>query len=475
MVFSSYTFVFLFLPIFLLIYFALRPGLRNAFILVGSLFFYAVGDTSGLIALIGAILVNYGVGLAIGPSEQHTETARPRRWRLRLLWTGVVINLAVLFWYKYIGLATTTIDAIAARFGHPDLVPVIEVALPLGVSFFVFQGISYLIDVYRGTIVPTKSLIVFGAYKSLFPQLIAGPIVRYHDIADSLQHREVRRSMVYDGIVRFLIGFGKKVLLADTFAVTADALFGLPAGQLTTATAWLAALAYTLQIYFDFSAYSDMAIGIGMMMGFRFPENFNYPYKSQSIKEFWRRWHMTLSGWFRDYVYIPLGGSRRGPARTYLNLMIVWMLTGLWHGAAWTFLAWGLWHGGIIMFERIAKVDSWRVPSAVRWVVTMLLVVVGWVLFRAESFGHAFDMLRLMAGFGPQGEGRPFGEFVSPWLLGTFAVGFVVMFPVYGWVRDRLTPRVRASVGVVLFTVVFAFASAKVLAGAYSPFLYFRF
>lgn len=474
MVFSSYTFVFGFLPIFLLIYFAIRPGLRNAFILIASLLFYSFGDVSGLVALLGAIVLNYSVGLALGPAGDYTQSQRGRRLRKGWLTAGIVVNLAVLIWYKYIGLATSSVDAIAARLGHPDLVPVIQATLPLGISFFVFQGMSYLIDVYRGTIAPTRSIIVFGAYKSLFPQLIAGPIVRYKDIADSLQHRTVERSMVFDGIVRFVTGFAKKVLIADMFAVTADSIFALSVSEMTTATAWLGAIGYTFQIYFDFSAYSDMAIGMGMMMGFRFPENFNYPYRARSIKEFWRYWHMTLSGWFRDYVYIPLGGSRRGEGRTYLNLLIVWMLTGLWHGAAWTFVAWGLWHGGFIMLERRIGIERLRIPSVVRWGTTMLIIVVGWVLFRASSFAYAFDMLKVMAGAGASGT-RPFGEFFNPTLAVVGVVACAMSFPLYPWLRRRLSPRPRVILGSLLFVSVFVLASAKVLAGAYSPFLYFRF
>ncbi|WP_028050352.1 MBOAT family protein [Cellulomonas sp. URHD0024] len=473
MVFSSYQFVFVFLPIFFLIYFALRPNLRNLFILIASLVFYYLGDSNGITALLLAIVLNYGVGRALGPAATLTETPRSDGWRRAWIVVGLVLNLAVLIWYKYVGFVTTTIDNLASTLGHPGLVPIVEVALPLGISFFVFQGISYLVDVWRGTIAPTRNLIVFGAYKSMFPQLIAGPIVRYKDIAEALDHRDVKVTMVYEGIIRFITGFAKKVLLADTFAVTADALFALPDDQLTTATAWMATFAYTLQIYFDFSAYSDMAIGMGMMMGFRFPENFNYPYSSVSIQEFWRRWHMTLSGWFRDYVYIPLGGNRRGTVRTYVNLLVVFTLTGLWHGAAWTFVVWGLWHGLFMVIERF--VDTSRVPTVLRWIGTMAIVVVGWVLFRAESFGKAMDMLLLMVGVGNDGAGRPLGEFVTPWFLLMAAIACVLAFPVYPWAKAHLAVRTRVVLGAALFPAFFIIASTKVLAGAYSPFLYFRF
>lgn len=477
MVFSSYLFVFGFLPAFLTIYYLLRPKFRNAFILLASLFFYYVGDKNGIIALVGAIVLNYVVGFAIGAApEPGGEGGRSRRWRSTWLTVGLVLNLSVLIWFKYVGLVTRTTDELARLIGATSPVPIIQAALPLGISFFVFQGMSYLIDVYRGTIAPTRNIIVFGAYKAMFPQLIAGPIVRYRDIAEALKHRAIDESMVVVGITRFVIGYGKKVLLADTFAVTADAVFALPVDQLSTATAWLGTLAYTLQIYFDFSAYSDMAIGMALMMGFRFPENFNYPYVSRSIREFWRRWHMTLSGWFRDYVYIPLGGSRAGRYRTYLNSVIVFGLTGLWHGAAWTFVVWGMWHGLFIVLERALDLDRRRIPSVLRWAGTMGVVLVGWVLFRAESFSHATAILLRMAGASPPaGAARPFGEFWNPWLAVTMGLALVLSMPVYQWAKARMSPGQRVAAGAVLFPIVFLLASAKVLAGAYSPFLYFRF
>lgn len=428
-------------------------------------------------------MLNYTIGLIMGPTAEAATpewSGRARRapaWRRYWMWLGVVLNLSVLGWYKYAGFFTSSVDAVAGALGLGSPLPVLEVALPLGISFFVFQGISYLVDVHRGTIAPTRSFVVFGAYKSLFPQLIAGPIVRYRDVADALDHRSVTDSMVFQGIVRFVIGFTKKVLLADTFAVTADAIFGLPPGELGTATAWLGAVAYTLQIYFDFSAYSDMAIGMALMMGFRFPENFDYPYTSRSIREFWRRWHMTLSRWFRDYVYIPLGGSRRGAARTYVNSLVVFALTGLWHGAAWTFVVWGLWHGLFIVLERALRLDDRRIPSVLRWTGTMGVVLVGWVLFRAESFGTALHMLALMAGIG-SGDApvlHPVGEYWSTPLALALVAGVVLSFPVYRWIRERLPSGPRVLAGWAVFSVLFALASAKVLAGAYSPFLYFRF
>ena len=475
MVFSSYLFIFGFMPAYFVIYYLLRPRFRNAYILLASLTFYFIGDKNGIVALLGAIVLNWAIGFIMGAKDSD---ANPRPVRSRKLWliAGIIANLAVLIWYKYVGFFTLTLDQLANLIGLDRILPVIEVALPLGISFFVFQGISYLVDVYRGTIAPTRSIIVFGAYKSLFPQLIAGPIVRYHHVADALSHRSISTSMVYQGIIRFLIGFGKKVLIADTLAITADTLWALPPEQLSTQTAWLAVITYTLQIYFDFSAYSDMAIGMALMMGFRFPENFNYPYISLSIREFWRRWHMTLGSWFRDYVYIPLGGSRVGKYRVYVNSLIVFMLTGLWHGASWTFVVWGLWHGIFIVLERALDLDNRRIPVVLRWMGTLGAVVVGWVLFRAETFDHALAVLGRMVGMGSgAGTANPLGEFVNPWLLITLVVALVISFPVYPRIKELLPTRWRVAVGWVFFSSMFLLASAKVLAGAYSPFLYFRF
>jgi len=475
MVFSSYLFIFLFLPVFLIAYKLVGHHFRNILILVASLFFYYLGDAKGLWILVAAIVGNFSIGYLIDRFREVTDGKQSSPTARVLLIVGMFFNLSVLGYFKYVGFITENINLIAAKLDHPSAVPLISVALPLGISFFVFQGISYLVDVYRGTIQATKSLLIFGTFKSLFPQLIAGPIVRYRDIASELPDRSINPDMVVEGITRFVIGFGKKVLLADTFAVTADAIFSLPASELNFGTAWLGAITYTLQIYFDFSAYSDMAIGMGLMMGFRFPENFNYPYKSTSIRDFWRRWHMTLSGWFRDYVYVPLGGNRLGSVRTYVNLMAVFILTGLWHGASWTFVAWGLWHGLFIVIERFTKFEDRGIPVFVRWIYTLAVVVFGWVLFRSETFDHAFHMIALMLNLRTGPENYVVAEYMSTALGLAIACGLVLSFPLYAWVRDRLSSNQRLVAGVCGLSVLFLLASMKVLSGAYSPFLYFRF
>lgn len=475
MVFSSYLFIFLFLPAFLIAYKLVGHHFRNILILVASLFFYYLGDAKGIWILLSAIVGNYAFGYLIDrfrQAEAGSQSNRVARW---LLVAGLFFNLTVLGYYKYIGFITQNINIISEKIGHPSAVPVISVLLPLGISFFVFQGISYLVDVYRGTIQATKSLLIFGTFKSLFPQLIAGPIVRYRDIAAELPDRSINPDMVVEGITRFVIGFAKKVLLADTFAITADAIFSVPSSELNFGTAWLGAVSYTLQIYFDFSAYSDMAIGMGLIMGFRFPENFNYPYKATSIRDFWRRWHMTLSGWFRDYVYVPLGGNRLGSVRTYVNLMAVFILTGLWHGASWTFVAWGLWHGIFITVERFTNFESRGIPSVFRWIYTLAVVVFGWVLFRSETFEHAFHMSALMLNLRTGPENIVVAEYMSSALSLAIFAGIVLSFPVYPWLRDRLTSSTRVLIGVLGLSSLFVLASMKVLSGAYSPFLYFRF
>jgi alginate O-acetyltransferase complex protein AlgI len=470
MVFSSYLFIFLFLPVFLTLNRLLPPRFRNAFLLVSSLLFYAFGDVAGTPVLLVSVVGNFAFGLLIDRARESS----PRRARAWLV-GGIAFNLALLGWFKYVGFLTRNLDVLGGALGHPALVPIVDAALPLGISFFAFQGMSYLIDVHRGTIRATASLVGFATYKTFFPQLIAGPIVRYRDVANELRSRTTSDEQLHEGTLRFVIGFCKKVLIADTVARTADAIFGLPASELTFAIAWLGVVAYAIQIYFDFSAYSDMAIGLALIRGFRFPENFNYPYVSRSIREFWRRWHMTLSSWFRDYVYVPLGGNRLGRARTYANLLIVFALTGLWHGAAWTFVFWGLWHGAFIALERFARFEERRIAAPLRHAYALLVVLVGWVWFRAPDATFAFDMLRAMSGFAATVGTRPVMEFLDAQQTLALAAGIAFSMPLYPWLRETLAPRAAVWVGAPALVAVFALASSKVLSGAYSPFLYFRF
>ncbi|MDQ0392668.1 MBOAT family O-acyltransferase [Labrys monachus] len=471
MVFSSYGFLFVFMPAFFLIYFLIGSRYRNFVILAGSLIFYALGERWRIAILLVSMGVNFLLGLRIRRGLAVSQHAA-RRW----LVAGVVFNLALLACFKYLGFLEENANEVLRLFGGHDLLPMAGIVLPLGISFFAFQGISYLVDIYRGTIRGTTNLLTFAAYKSMFPQLVAGPIVRYADVAAELADPKADTDAVFAGIGRFIRGLAKKVLIADTLSVTADAIFALSPRELSLETAWLGVAAYTLQIYFDFSGYSDMAIGMGRMMGFKYPENFNHPYVSRSIGEFWRRWHMTLSAWFRDYLYLPLGGNRRGRGRTYLNLVIVFALTGLWHGASWTFVVWGLWHGLFMLVERRFDPGGWPVPGFVRHIYTMLVVMVGWALFRAESAAAAAGMLKAMFGFGPGGAFVwPVATFIDPLVAGALVAGLVFSMPVRAQVAANLPAAWWMPASLAVAGLLLSACGLKVLSGAYSPFLYFRF
>lgn len=477
MVFSSYAFLFLYLPAFFVTYYLLRERFWNWHILLFSLFFYFAGEGHRVWILIVSIMINYGGGALIGwiYNDQPEINERQRKAARIVMLLGIAGNLTLLGYFKYIGFLTENLNALAETFGLGG-VAIIRTALPLGISFFAFQGISYLIDVYRRTYEPTYSPVKFAAYKLMFPQLIAGPIVRYGHVAKAMNAREVSVSDAFEGLVRFCRGLAKKVLIADAMGQTADMMFALPYNEVAFGTAWLGVIAYTLQIYFDFSAYSDMAIGLGRMMGFRYPENFNYPYTATSIQDFWRRWHMTLSSWFRDYVYIPLGGNRGGPLRTYGNLLAVFMLTGLWHGAAWTFVAWGLWHGAFLMLERRFNPENWGVPRLVRHVYLLLVVMLGWLLFRAESFTQVLVFLKAMVGFAhPPALVLPLVSYLDPQIIGVVILGVAFSGPLRTRLMSAMPQPVYYPFGVATLGLLTIIACMRVLSGAYSPFLYFRF
>jgi alginate O-acetyltransferase complex protein AlgI len=501
--FSSTVFLFLFLPGVLALYFVVRPELRNAVLLGASILFYAWGEAPWLI--LTSVAINYAMGLWV-------ERVRERRAAKAVLAACVVINLALIGTFKYGNFLASNLNSALAPLRLPPLT-VGHIALPLGISFFTFHAMSYVVDIYRGQARAMRNPLDMALYIALFPQLVAGPIIRYHEIWEQFRSRRVTADGFAYGVRRFVTGLGKKMLIANTVATAADGVFSMPAAQLGTAAAWLGAGCYTLQIYYDFSGYSDMAIGLGRMFGFRFPENFDYPYASASVTAFWRRWHMTLSNWFRDYLYVPLGGNRRGPARTYANLLIVFALCGLWHGASWTFIAWGLYHGTFLVAERLWSRRSARggaaaatVPAsdgplaaplppppaarlgfgALGHLYTLLVVIVGWVLFRADSFGQAVAMLSAMAGF----PGRAAAQvdprtFLTNEMLIVIAVGIVGSLP---WLRtlrhaadaaDARATRLAAGLlnfgGVVAVLVIFVASAAKLAAGTHNPFIYFRF
>ena len=461
MVFSSYTFLFYFLPPLLILYYLIPRrslGGRNLVLLAFSLFFYFAGGPRHLPLMLLSIAINYVGGLLC---------AKRRRWALVLT---MAVNLGLLGWFKYAGFVGENLQAL----GLPLSVP--EVVLPIGISFFTFQGMSYVIDVYRGDTPPAKNPLQVALYIALFPQLVAGPIVRYTTVAEELVSRRETFDDFAAGALRFSFGLAKKMLLANNLSLMADEAFST--APIGAAAAWLGAIAYTGQIYFDFSGYSDMAIGLGRMFGFHFEENFNYPYLSKSVTEFWRRWHMSLSGWFRDYVYIPLGGSRAGTAKQVRNILLVWTLTGLWHGAAWNFLLWGLYFGILLLGEKFwwGKALE-RAPSPLRHLYAMVIVVLGWVLFRCEGLSAVGSYLGAMFGLSGAGWGqalyflRQYGVFL--------VVGAVASLPVKDALRAALQRRKAertiqwgsALAGLALLGLSFL----QLISSTANPFIYYRF
>lgn len=473
MVFSSHIFLFYFLPVALLLYYGARPAWRHLVLTVVSYVFYGWWNPWFMLLMLGSTIVDYLCGKAIsadGASAGKRKTG---------LFVSVIMNLAVLAFFKYAGFGADTVASLSNLFGGggfevPDFFR--NIVLPVGISFYTFQSMSYSIDLYRGHAVPARNFTDFACYVSMFPQLVAGPIVRYGSVADQLQHREHTMDGFALGATRFSYGFAKKILLANPMGGIADVCFGAGEGALGPAAAWIGVIAYSFQIYFDFSAYSDMAIGLGRMFGFRFPENFDSPYRSKSITEFWRRWHISLSSFLRDYLYIPLGGNRKGNVRTYVNLMTVMLLGGLWHGAQWTFIAWGAIHGGMLAFERLMGKDSFyaKMPSIARMVLTFVIVLITWVFFRAENFEVAGRYLAAM--FGAAGD-APASALTSarvftPANLFWLALCSIVVWGMphtYAWLH-RLTPG-KAIAGLALLAV-----SVMVLfTQGVNPFLYFQF
>lgn len=474
MLFSSAIFIFLFLPLFLLLYFLLPQRWRNAFLFGASLLFYAWGEGP----VVGVLLLSAGINFVAGRLVERGQ-------RRAGLWLSLVGSLSLLGYYKYANFAVNSVRGFAEALALPvsdDTFSLAQIALPIGISFYTFQGISYVMDIYRSRIRANRSFLDYGTYVAMFPHQIAGPIVRYADIAPELTNRRVTLQTFGMGAERFIIGLAKKVLLANTFADVADTVFNAPPGSYPTATAWLGAVAYALQIYFDFSGYSDMAIGLGKMVGFDFRENFNYPYVARSIQDFWRRWHISLSSWFRDYLYIPLGGNRGSAFQTYRNLLIVFLVTGLWHGASWNFIVWGLYHGVFLLIERAGLGNRLaRTWPPLAHMYTLLVVLVGWVFFRAESLTTAVAYLGKMAGLGPPVTVRayPLSYFLNLELVASLVLGVGLSTPVYhhfhaAW--QRLPARLPLAWVYVLGLVgLFIVVAAYLAADTYNPFIYFRF
>ncbi len=459
MVFSGLPFLFFFLAAVLLIDRILPKRFKNFFLLIANLFFYAYGEPVYVLLMMGSIIVNYILGMAI---EKCRGTFAKRTWLIG----GVVINLAALGVFKYLGFTFDLLRHIPIFSSLPEA----SIVLPIGISFYTFQAMSYVIDVYRGDCGAAKSFVNFAAYISLFPQLIAGPIVRYRDVYAQIEDRRESMAAFASGVRLFTIGLAKKVLLANQLGIlwTTVSQKGSSAG---TAALWLGLAAYILQLYFDFCGYSEMAQGLGKMLGFDFMANFNYPYISESVTEFWRRWHISLSSWFRDYVYIPLGGNRRGKARQCFNIMVVWSLTGIWHGAGLNFLVWGFFYGVVLILEKLFLGNVLKkLPKAVRHIYTMLIVMISFLFFASESFGAAADYLSGM--FTLRASGLCL---IVPWLP-TVAVGAVCSTPLGAsiWRKFEGKP-VMVYVEAALCLGALLLCTAQLVSDSYNPFLYFRF
>lgn len=477
MSFASPLFLWFFTPVVLAAVLIAPRNWRNGIVAVASLLFYAAGAGPSTLILLVTMVVNFLAGPLLEPDEWNL--ARGRR-RLVLVGT-IVVDVAVLVIWKYAGFATQQLDGFARLLGGDF--PVVDLLLPIGISFYTFHHISYVVDIYRGERRALRNPVSFITYIAMFPQLIAGPIVRYREIADQLpQHRTHPLDDIAAGFPRFALGLCKKVIIADSLSPLVDACFATPSDQMTFAIAWLGALTYTLQLYFDFSGYSDMAIGLGRMLGFRLPENFARPYSSVTVTEFWRRWHMSLSRWFRDYVYIPMGGNRHGAARTYRNLIIVFGLTGFWHGANWTFLVWGLYHGALLIIERGFHLDqSPRElgPRIARRALTAVLVVFGWVIFRSPELSDSLTMIGHMllpdfSGLTDVVDGVFTNQRLTI-LLGALAILFLPAHPVTGPLLESSRSRPAAVLRVTVMTVGLLYAAILVATGTFSPFLYFQF
>lgn len=474
MVFSSSVFLFMFLPLVLWGYYLLKIEYRNAFLLIASLFFYAWGEPKFVFVILLSIIINYFFGLLISLSRNKFDINISKI----IMIIGVVANCGLLFYFKYFDFFISSFNQVAGL-----SIELKNILLPIGISFFTFQGLSYVIDVYVQRVTVQKSFLKFALFKSFFPQLIAGPIVRYVDVHDQIDNRVTTLDDFAYGVRRFILGLGKKVIIANTLGQVADNIFSLPYYQNTMATAWVGIICYSLQLYFDFSGYSDMAIGLARMFGFKFKENFDFPYISKSVSEFWRRWHISLSSWFRDYLYIPLGGNRKG--NVYFNLLIVFIVTGLWHGAAWNFVVWGLWHGLFLIIERVIKKTNIRIriklPKILTWIYTMLVVVIGWVFFRSPDFGYAANYLKIMFGIvHPYDVGFTVWYYLDPMVITVMVIACIASLPITKYIQENIGPYEEHN-GFSLFiqnayvAILLLICIMFITTSTYNPFIYFRF
>ena len=471
MVFSSLVFLCIFLPIVLILHSVIRNRkVQNGLLLAASLLFYAYGEPVYVLLMLASALFNYLIALVL-------EKQRKKVW----IALAVAVNLLLLGVFKYTGFLLTNLNALLG-----SSIPVPHISLPIGISFFTFQALSYVIDVYRGDVALQKSYAKVLLYISFFPQLIAGPIVRYRDVAQEIDSRTISVRQIAFGLRRFIMGLGKKVLIANAMGAAADYMFNHGAANLNAIGAWIGAIAYLMQIYYDFSAYSDMAIGLGKMFGFHFKENFNYPYIADTVQGFWRRWHISLSSFFRDYVYIPLGGNRKGKFRTVLNRVIVFFLTGLWHGANWTFVVWGLFHGFFLLLEEFLPVIK-KLPKALRHVYTLLAVTIGFVIFRADNLGEAVLFVgKMFGGFDFSAATMSYTiQALTPWFIGMLLAAIIGCAPISKLAdsiralenKETLTKRenILQTATFALAVVLLMWCIIRLAGGSYNPFIYFRF
>lgn len=475
MVFSSLLFLFRFLPLVLLIYYIMPRKLRNLTLFIASLFFYAWGEPVYVVIMLFSTIVDYTHGRMVNTYIKR-EQRNKAKW---IVASSMIINLCLLGFFKYSDFVIQNINAI---FGTD--IGLLNLALPIGISFYTFQTMSYTVDVYRGHAKVQKNIISFGTYVALFPQLIAGPIVQYKTIAEQLNHRKETVDQFSDGVIRFVSGLGKKVLLANSIGLLWDQISGMDTATIPVLTAWIGALAYTFQIYFDFSGYSDMAIGLGKMFGFEFLENFNYPYMSKSITEFWRRWHISLGSWFKEYVYIPLGGNRKGLAIQLRNIAIVWLLTGLWHGASWNFVLWGAYFGVLLLIEKVGLLRLLKkCPAFVGHVYTMFFVIISWVLFAFTDMSKVGNYILSMFG-----AGHGFANTETIYILTNYGVLLILLllactdYPRKLVVRLRTYMQEKRAAGYcyilienIVLVGICILSIAYLVDSSYNPFLYFRF
>ncbi len=468
MLFSSMTFLYVFLPVVLLLILLLDKKFHNIILLIASFIFYAWGEPKYALIMMLTILINYIGAIFIAKFQKFSKC---------FLWITVLLNLCILGYFKYFNFVVENINSIChANFNF------INVVMPIGISFYTFQALSYVIDVYRKECRAQYNLLKVALYICLFPQLVAGPIIKYHDISEQIDSREIDIEKVRYGVKRFIFGLAKKVLIANTMASLVDKIFAQNPDSFIPIVGWLGALGYSMQIYFDFSGYSDMAIGLGLILGFRFMENFNYPYISKSVSEFWRRWHISLSTWFKQYVYIPMGGNKEGIIKTVRNLGFVFLLTGIWHGASWTFVVWGLWHGFFIILEKLLKfkeLENKHEHSRYSFLFNLyclLVVMFGWIIFRSDNLEYAFSYILNLFGLVSDSEEMVFSMhyFISSVEFITLIIAIVCSIPFFKNITNQKTIWGHIAVNVWLL-ILLILSSASIASGTYNPFIYFRF